>query len=589
MASVACGTVVAVVAIPGVRATTSVSSATAVVEGVVRSAMVAIPVAVALYACRHRAQARFGKLLLGFSGVWFVALLSSSSSSLVYSVGRLAGWASVLFLACVILAFPGGRLVSRVDRALAAAAAGTVAFLYVPSALLVARYPSPSPFATCSARCPHNALLVTNHEPAFMSGFVAPFRDALVILIMVLVAARLAQRIRGANTLVRLTLVPVLSASIAWVLLIAFAVAARRIAPASVTTHAAVWLVAFAMPAIALAFLLGIARWHVFVTAAVQRANARLQRLPGAREARDVLAEAFEDQALQIGYWLSKPGRWLTAGGQTLQAPADSSGRFLTEIRDGRRRVVAVEHDALLRDEPAFIGTAGSLARIAFEGERLTARTGEMLDELSASRARLLAAADDERRRIARDLHDGAQQRLVALRLELELEAEKAEHDDAAEAATLRQFSAEIEEALEDFRSMTRGIYPAILNDRGIADAVRSAALRSPIPTTVEVDDLADYPQEIATAVYFCCVEALQNVAKHADGATDVRIVLAEKHSVLRFSISDDGPGFRSDRTRLGAGMINMRDRLSVVGGDLAIQSTPGQGTRIAGRIPLTT
>ena len=260
LASVGCGTAVALVAVPGVRATTSVSSATAVVEGVARGAMAAIPVAVALYACRRRAQARFGKLLLGFSGVWFLALLSSSSSPLVYSLGRLAGWVSSAFLAFLILAFPSGRMVSRVDRALAIAAAAAVAFLDVPSALLVERYPTPSPYASCDARCPHNAFMVTVHQPAFISGIVAPLRDALIILITVLVAARLAQRIRGVNTLVRLTVVPVLVASIAWVLLLAFGLTARRIAPASVITHAVAWMVAFAIPAIALAFLLGMAR-----------------------------------------------------------------------------------------------------------------------------------------------------------------------------------------------------------------------------------------------------------------------------------------------------------------------------------------
>ena len=550
--------------------------------------MAAIPVAVALYACRRPAHARFGRLLLGFSVVWFVALLSSSSSSLVYSVGRVSGWISILVLAAVILDFPSGRLVSRVDRALVAASVAIVVFLYLPTTLLVEGYPVPSQLASCDTRCPRNAFMVIGHQPAFISGVVAPLRDLLVIVVVILVSVRLGQRIRRANTLVRQTLVPLLVATIGWLVLIASGVGLRRIAPHSVTMHVVGWLLAFAVPAIAVSFLVGIGRWHLFVTAALRDANARLQRLPGPRDVRDVLAEVFEDPQLQIGCWLRKRRGFVTAEGQTLAAPAAGSGRWLTEIRDGDRRVVAIEHDAVLRDEPAFIGTAGSLATIAFEGERLAVRATETSSELRASRARLLAAADSERRRIAQDLHDGAQQRLVALRIELELEAEKADQDNPGDAATLREFSAQIEEALEDFRSMTRGIYPAILTDRGIADAVRSAALRSPLPTTVEVENLTVYPQEIATAVYFCCLEALQNVAKHARGATAARIVLKERNSVLRFSISDDGPGFRADRTRLGAGMINMRDRLSVVGGELKVHSTPGHGTRITGRIPLT-
>jgi DNA-binding SARP family transcriptional activator len=414
--SVVSGVVVALVAVPGVRVTTGASAATALDEGVARGLMAAIPVAVALYACRHPAHARFGRWLLAFSAVWFVGSLSSSSSSFVYSVGRVSGWVSVLFLGAVTLAFPSGRLVSRVDRALVTAAAATVIVLYLPSTLLVERYPAPSSFASCDARCPRNAFMVTGHEPALIGGFVAPARDILVMLIALLVAARLWDRIRRANTLVRQTLVPVLVASIGWLLLREPVTVVRRIAPHSGATQAAVWLMDFAMPAIAIAFLVGIVRWHLFVTAAMHQANARLRKLPRAREVRDVLAEVFEDPGLQIGRWFHEPRCWVTANGRTLDAQAPSSGRWVTEIREGDRHVVAIEHDAVLRDEPAFIDTAASLARIAFEGDHLAARTAELLQELTASRARL-ATAESERRRIVRDLHDGALQPLTVLTL----------------------------------------------------------------------------------------------------------------------------------------------------------------------------
>jgi signal transduction histidine kinase len=588
MVSAAAIVVVAVLAVPGVRATTDASPATAVDEGVARGVMAGIPIAVALFACRRQAHIRFGRLLLGFSAVWFLALLSSSSSSFVYSVGRVSSFVGVLFLVLTVMAFPSGRLVSRVDRALAAAGVSIVLVLFLPTTLLVEQYPFPFPFASCDARCPRNAFMVSSHQPAFVAGVVAPLRDFLVTLIVTLVAARLWQRIRRANTVLRETLAPVLAALIAWLLLYAAGLVIRRIAPHSVVTHALMWLYCVAASAVMVAFLVGIVRGHLFVTAAMHDATARLRDLPGPRQVRDVLAEGFEDPQLQVGRWLGRNGSWIDADGRRLEAPAPDSGRWLTQIRDRDRRVVAIEHDAVLRDEPAFVDTAGWLTRIAFEGERLAARTAEALRELMASRARLLAAADGERRRIAKDLHDGAQQRLVALQIELTLEAEKADHDHPAEAATLREFSAQIDEALEDFRSMTRGIYPAILSDRGISDAVRAAALGSPVPTTVHADNLTEYPQEIATAVYFCCLEALQNVAKHASTATAVRILLRERNSELHFSVSDNGPGFRTDRARLGAGMINMRDRLSVVGGELTVHSTPGGGTRIAGRIPLT-
>jgi hypothetical protein len=238
-AAFASGALVAAVAMPGIRATTTASAATAVDEGIARGIMAAIPVAVGLYATQHRAHARFGRLLLGFSVLWLLALLSSSSSSLVYSVGRVAGWMAFLSLPCVILAYPGGRLVSRVDRALALAVAAAVIVLYLPTALLVERYPVPTPFASCTAGCPVNAFMVTGHEPAWVGDFLSPFRDLLIVVVAMVVAVRLGQRIRGAKTLVRHSLVPLFVTSIGWLTAMAFAFLLRRAAPHSSATTAA--------------------------------------------------------------------------------------------------------------------------------------------------------------------------------------------------------------------------------------------------------------------------------------------------------------------------------------------------------------
>jgi signal transduction histidine kinase len=582
----AAGGLIALVAVPGVRATTGASAAAAMLEGITRGVLVAVPVGIALYACRRPAHARFGRLLLVFSGLWFVASLGSSSSSLLFGVGIVGYWTAEAYLVYVVLAFPSGRLTSWVDRTLTRATAVVLATLFWPTALLVDRYPVPLPNTSCDTGCPRNPFMVVGHEPALIHGFVVPLRQFLAALIFILVAFRLAARVRAANTLMRRTLTAVLAVAIARLVLIAAGTLIRRGALHSTAEHVAMWLVALAVPAFALAFLVGLVRWQVFVTAAIRRINAQLRGMPSPQQVRDVLAEAFEDPELQIGYWLRSRRRWVTSDDLTLRAPAADSGRSLTVIRDGRRRVAAILHDATLRDEGAFIDTATSLASMALESERLKARTAGTLRELEASRARLMVAADGERRRIERDLHDGAQQRLVALRIDLELAAESAEHDNPAEATVLRGFGDEIEQALEEFRSLTHGIYPAILTDRGLADALRTAALRSPIPTTVDAIGLADYPGEVATVVYFCCLEALQNVAKHARGATMAQIVVREANSALLFSVSDDGAGFPDGTGREGAGIINMRDRLSTVGGELTVHSRLGQGTRVAGRIP---
>jgi signal transduction histidine kinase len=225
---------------------------------------------------------------------------------------------------------------------------------------------------------------------------------------------------------------------------------------------------------------------------------------------------------------------------------------------------------------------------MTLDNQRLTAQARGLLHEVSESRARIQATADEERRRIERDLHDGAQQRLVALRIQLELEAEEAEPADAERAATLRRLGTDVEEAIDEVRSLARGIYPAALADRGLADALRAAALRSPVPTTVLAAGVGRYSREIETTAYFCCLEALQNAAKHAHGASAAVIELSDD-GTLRVEVRDDGAGFDVATVDHGSGLVNMRDRLSAVGGELAAESSPGRGARIVITIPLET
>ncbi len=584
-ASLASGTIVALVVAPGVRATSGASPGTAVLIGVVRGVMVAIPLAVALFACRQPAHARFGRLLVAFSGIWFLAALSLSSSPLVYSVGRVAGWLLEVFFIYMILAFPSGRLTTPVDRALMAIAIGIVATLYLPTALLLEHYPTPSAFSLCAAHCPHNVFMVGDHEPAVIGNVIRPLGDVLATIAFAAVAIRLAARIRVANTLVRRTLAPVLVVAIGWLLWTGVWICLRDFAPDSELIRIATWAMAVLVPAIAIGFLVGIVRWHLFVSAAVRRVNGSLRGVPKPAEARDMLAEAFDDPELEIGYWLPRRRRWATVGDRPLRAPSPGSGRRLTEVHQGDRQLVAIVHDATLSDERSFIDAAASLAAIAFDSERLETRAAGMLHELQGTRARLLAAADAERRRIERDLHDGAQQRLVALSIELGLAAEQAEPDEQT-AAMLRGFATEVECALEEVRALAHGIYPAILYDRGLAEALQAAARRSPIPATVDTAALTAQPPEIATVVYFCCLEALQNAAKHAVDATAIDVVVRQSDSTLFFSVSDDGCGFAVDARPAGMGMLNMRDRLASVGGELVVRSRLGDGTRVSGRIP---
>jgi signal transduction histidine kinase len=268
-----------------------------------------------------------------------------------------------------------------------------------------------------------------------------------------------------------------------------------------------------------------------------------------------------------------------------MSLPPASAERLATVIFEDEEPVAAVVHDAALSEQRSFVEAVGAYAFVWDDNRRLAARVESSLTELRQSRARILAAADEERRRIERDLHDGGQQRLVALRIRLELAEEMMRQDPARAGSMLHRLGDDVDAALDELRSLAAGVYPSLLAARGLPDAIRTAALQSPLPTTVEVDGADRYRSEIETAAYFCCVEALQNVAKHAPEANTVAIALS-RNGDLRFEVRDDGPGFSVDEAA-GAGLVNMRDRMAAVGGELEIRSSPGAGTTVVGTIPV--
>ena len=205
------------------------------------------------------------------------------------------------------------------------------------------------------------------------------------------------------------------------------------------------------------------------------------------------------------------------------------------------------------------------------------------LDDLRASRARLVAAADAERRRIERNLHDGAQQHLVALAVSLRLARDLLHTDPAAADELLDELGTDVRDTIAQLRDLAHGIYPPLLVDAGLGDALRAAARRSPLPVAVEVD-VARHPTEVEAAIYFCCLEALQNAAKHAPTAS-VAVRVWDGPGVVRFEVADDGPGFDPAATRSGQGFQNMADRVGAIGGQVRWESVPGDGTRVVGEV----
>lgn len=207
--------------------------------------------------------------------------------------------------------------------------------------------------------------------------------------------------------------------------------------------------------------------------------------------------------------------------------------------------------------------------------------------QLQESRARIVAAGDAERRKIERNLHDGAQQRLVALGVHLRLIEQVVSRDIEAATKMLDDARKETQETIQELRALAHGIYPPLLMDRGLPEALRAAAGRAAKPTRVEADQVGRYAQEVEAAVYFCCLEAMQNAGKHAGEGASVRVSVAQSGERLLFEVADDGVGFAQADAAGGAGFVNMADRIGAMGGDLTVESAPGSGTRITGVVPI--
>jgi signal transduction histidine kinase len=234
--------------------------------------------------------------------------------------------------------------------------------------------------------------------------------------------------------------------------------------------------------------------------------------------------------------------------------------------------------------EDSLLRHLASQAGLVMRNAKLTAELRATIDELRASRRRLVEAQDAERRKIERNLHDGAQQQLIALAIQLGLLAESAD-DPALVRQAIPDLKAQLSAALDDLRALARGIYPPLLAEQGLVMALRAQAARSPLPVEVEAGQVGRYPQDAESTVYFCALEALQNVAKHAR-ASRAAIRLAASGDGLEFSVTDDGAGFPAAARRHGSGLQGMSDRLAAHGGTLDIRSEPGQGTTITGRLP---
>jgi signal transduction histidine kinase len=292
------------------------------------------------------------------------------------------------------------------------------------------------------------------------------------------------------------------------------------------------------------------------------------------------LARTLRDPSVRLVYRLPGSDRYVDSLGRDVPLPQEDDRHAVTFIERSGETLAAIVHDRALLEHPRLVDSVAAAARLALDNERLQAQLRTQLEELRASRARLVHAADSERRRLERDLHDGAQQRLLALGLALNLLRSRTADGSAAEL--LDEAEEELAHALRELREFARGIHPAILTDQGLAAAARSLAARGSVPATVSAD-VRRFPPAVETAAYYLIAEALTNVSRYAH-ATRAWITIADKEGLARIEIGDDGVG-GADPSR-GSGLAGLADRIGALDGRMRVHSPPGEGTTIIAEIP---
>jgi len=298
------------------------------------------------------------------------------------------------------------------------------------------------------------------------------------------------------------------------------------------------------------------------------------QVAPG--EVRDALARALHDDTLQVAYWLPMRHTYVDEVGRQVELPHD--GRSVTKLDD----IAAIVHDPEL--DPRLVEAAGAAARLALHNARLQADVSAQLAKVEESRRRIVTAGDDERRKIERNLHDGAQQRLVALALELRIAQRQLGVGNPALEAVLAGAVSELQVAVEELRELARGLHPAVLTEEGLGGALESLAARTRLPVRIESAPAERLPDEIEAAAYFVACEAIANAVKHAD-ATQIRVSAQRHNGRLVIEVEDDGIGGAHENSG-GSGLRGLLDRVEAHGGTLRIESELGEGTRVIGELP---
>jgi signal transduction histidine kinase len=516
----------------------------------------------------RRPENRFGALMVtvGFTYCLSGLIVSTDPWPFIIGLALIAVPYAVLYH--ILLAFPSGVIGSPGNRALVVAAY-LVATVGWWACMLVQD--------TAAIGVPPNPIMVADEPDLFR--VLARTRLGVVVVLVALLFVVLTRRWLASTAAQRRALTPVYASGglvlllyAVWAVLGVFAVAPEAQEDLERARVIALAIVPFA-------FLAGLLRSRVAGAAAVGDLVVRLGAHRG--ELREALAEALGDPTLQLAYWLPERGEWVDADGASFALPGPE--RACTPVEQGGEPVALLVHDPSVADERELVRAVVGAAVLALENERLAAELRAKLLELRASRARIVESGDIARRRIERDLHDGAQQQLVALALTLRTARARLDRDPAAAGTLLDSASAELDVALRELRELARGIHPAVLSDRGLGPALDALAQRVPLPVEIVAAPAGRLPEPVEAAAYFVAAEALTNVSRYA-GASHARVSVTHAAGRVLVEIADDGAG-GADPAK-GSGLRGLADRVAVLDGRLDVESPAGVGTTVRAVIP---
>jgi signal transduction histidine kinase len=514
-----------------------------------------------------------GPLMVAFGAIQYVGNWSNLGLPVFPTLWVISQTIPAAFIAHIALAYPDGRVRRRFDRFVL----WTIyVSLVATAALAVLTYPRRIP----GCDCPWTPIFVPNRQ---ISLFMYDLNHHLAIVLVPLFLVAIVLRFRRASLAERRALLPL------WVgvglLALVFLIGA--IAGDGSDTDPFQYLLwelrALLELPIPLVFLWGLLSERL-ARSAVGDLVIDLDRPLSPEELRTTMARALHDPTLEIAYAIDRGSRWVDGEGRTVRPPmaggaAHGDDGISVVEREGEI-LAALVHDPAL--EPGLVQAAGVAAGMAIANERLRAEVRAQLEEVRASRLRIVEAGDAARKRVERDLHDGAQQRLVGLSLGLRLLETRLDGVDGA-GEEIEALQSELRAALQELRELARGLHPQILTEEGLGAAIEALAERFPLPVRVRVEELERPPAPVEATAYFVVAEALQNVSKYAQ-ASSASVAVSRENGALTVEVSDDGVGGAA--LGGGSGLLGLVDRVAALGGSLVVESPSGRGTHLHAEIP---